>query len=234
MNTLNNIVFQIFNRVKPAYVGTQPLSIELIEEYVIEVRANLIKNDLNKNYSVDAFIIQDLGCLELEEADKGCCEYPTGCTILRTKKEIPSTIELHHKMMITRVGPVDITAKPYQIIEFARVPFVGLNKFTKNLVKAFIKDRRIYLVISKDNLQFAGLGVINVQIVAEDPREAASFLTCTGSPCYTDDSFFPVKSWMIPTIIDLVVTKFLGPQTTVAIDTSQDNKVDTKNPQNAA
>lgn len=233
MNTLNNIKFQIFNRVKPSYVGTQSLSLELIEEYILQVRANLIKNDLNKGYTVDSFIIQDLGCMELEEADKGCCEWPVGCTILKTKKKIPSTIELHHKQMITRVGPVDITTKPYQVIPIERVPFVGQNRFTKNLVKSFIKDGYVYLVINAANPLFWGLQVINVMGVFENPTEISQFTKCNGEQCYNNEKEFPVKKWMIPAIIEMVVAKFLGPQTQIPIDQSQDNKVDTKNPQNA-
>lgn len=227
MNTLNEIKFQIFNRIEPNYVGTKPLSLELIEEYILQVRTNLIKNDLNKNYTVDSFIVQDLGCMLLEEADKGCCEYPTGCTILKTVQKIPSTIELHHKMLITRIGPVDITARSFQVIPIERVPFCGLNKFTKNLVKVFIKDGYPYLVINKDNPIFWGLNVINVQGVFENPTEISQFSTCDGTKCYNNDQEFPVKKWMIPAIIDMVVNKFLGPQATTPIDQTQNNKVDT-------
>lgn len=229
MTTLQELIYSVFNTVRPAYTGEKPLSLELIKYHIINTRALLIKNDLNKNYTVDSYIIQDLGCLTLEEADKGCCDVPVDCTILKTVQKIPSPIELHHKQMITRIGPVDTTAKPFQIIPYERVPYVGLNKFTKNLVKAFIKDGYVYIVVSKDNPIFWGLQTINVQGVFEDPTEVSDFNDCDGENCFNDNSDFPVKAWMIPAIIETVVKKFVMPQNLAPIDNSSDNKPNLEN-----
>ena len=224
MRTLNEIKFAIFNRVRPSYSGEKPLSLELIEWHIINVRAQLIREDLNKHKSVDPFIIQDLGCITLEEVDKGCCDVPVDCYILRTDIDIPSAIELDNKSLITRVGPVDFTKRPFQYVEFSRVPFAGTNRFTKNEVKWFIKNKRIYLLISNDNPIGWGLEKINVQAVLEDPTEASQFNTCTGTNCFNDDSAFPIKARMLPTLVQLVVERFIGPQSAAPIDNSSDNK----------
>jgi hypothetical protein len=224
MRTLNEIRFAIFNRVRPSYTGEKPLSLELIEWHIINVRAQLIREDLNKHKSIDPFIIQDLGCVTLEQADKGCCDVPTNCYILRTSIDIPSTIELDNKTLITRVGPVDFTKKPFQQIEFSRVPFAGDNRFTKNEVKWFIKNKRVYLLINKSNPIGWGLETINLQAVLEDPTEARNFSTCNGDSCFTEESDFPIKARMLPTLIQLVVEKFIGPQAIAPIDNSSDKK----------
>lgn len=224
MTSLNELIYSIFNTVRPSYNGTTPLSLELIKYHIINIRASLIKNDLNKGHSVDSYIVQNLGCLELETADKGCCDVPVGCYVLKTIQKIPSTIEMHNRQMITRVGPVDITSKPFQLIEYERVPFTGKNRFTKNLVKYFIKDGYIYLVINNDNPLYWGLTTINVQGVFEDPTEISSFNNCDGNNCYDDTKSFPVKSWMIPAIQELVIKKFIAPQNIAPVDNSSDSK----------
>ena len=71
-------------------------------------RALWLRNELNKNRTIDPNIVQDLGCIELELADKAeCCDLEDGCKILRTNVTIPNTIELHNKTGITRVAPID-------------------------------------------------------------------------------------------------------------------------------
>lgn len=224
MSTYNEIVYSIFNTVRPAYSGTQPLSLELIQYHVDNVRAQLIRQDLNKGRSVDPSLVQSLGCITLEEVDKGCCDVPVDCYILRTNQDIPSAIELYNTPLITRVGPVDFTKRPFQFVEFQRVPFTGSNKFTKNLVKWFIKDNRIYLLIHKDNPLQWGLESIHVAGVWENPKDVALFDNCNGENCFDLNSTYPIKSWMIPILQEMVIKKFIMPQNIAPIDNSSDGK----------
>ena len=75
--------------------------------------------------------------------------------------------------------------------------------------------------------------------VFEDPRQVAEFSQCptTSSkplcpdcddtldiPCYTEDTPFPVKAWMVPTIIEMVAKTFMKPQATVPTDLNSDGK----------
>lgn len=232
MRTLNEIKYAIFNRVRPSYSGEKPLSLELIEWHAVNVRAQLIREDLQKSKSIDPAIIQDLGCVTLEEVDKGCCDVPVDCFILRTNVDIPTTIELDNKTLLTRVGPVDFTKKPFQQVEFSRVPFVGTNKFTRNEVKWFIKGKRVYILVSKDNPIFWGLEKINLAGVFEDPTEVSTFSTCDGENCFNADSAFPIKARMIPILIQLVVERFIGPQSAAPIDNSSDKKPNVESQQN--
>lgn len=224
MRTLNEIKFAVFNRVRPSYSGEKPLSLELIEWHAINIRAQLIREDLNKHKSIDPFIVQDLGCIPLEQVDKGCCDVPVNCYILRTNIDIPATVELDSRTLLTRVGPVDFTRKPFQFVEFSRVPFTGSNRFTKNEVKWFIKNKRVYLLINNDNPMQWGIENINIQGIFEDPTEVSNFNTCEGELCYTDDSAFPIKARMIPVLIQLLVERFIGPQANAPIDNSSDGK----------
>ena len=67
---------------------------------------------------------------------------------------------------------------------------------------------------------------INIQGVFEDPEEVAKFYTCSEEACYSDDSPFPVKAWMIPTIIQMVIEVFVGKQAVALTDLTNNAKTD--------
>lgn len=223
-NTLNHITFAIFNSVRPNYTGQGPLSLDLIEYHVINVRNQLLVEGYKRGDSLNPATVQSLGCIPLEEVDKGCCDVPVDCYILRTAVDIPNPLKIKDRSLIIRVGPVDFTKPPFQEVQYQRVPFTGTNRFTRSLVKFFWKDKRIYLVIKNDNPIQWGLETIRIDIVAEDPRELYEFNDCSGSNCFTADSTFPIDSDMIPVLIDIVKTKFIGPQANAPIDNSSDGK----------
>lgn len=223
-DSLNHIKFAIFDGIKPDYTGEEPLSLDLIEYHVINVRSMLIEQDLTRGYSLNPALTQSLGCIGLEEVDKGCCDVPVNCYILRTNVDLPNPIKLRDRSLIVRVGPVDFTRAPFQEVQYQRVPFTGENRFTRGLVKYFWKDKRIYLIIKNDNPMQWALETIKIDMVAEDPTELSEFNNCDGTNCFTADSPFPIERDMIPTLIEIVKTKFIGPQAIAPIDNSQDNK----------
>lgn len=228
MDTLNSIVFAILDTVRPDNMTSSDITEELIKFHIKNIRSQLIKQEANKGHSIDSYIIQSLGCIPLELADKSeCCDYPTGCKILRTAVEIPSPIEMYNRQLITRFGPVSGTDRPWQQIEYERVPFEGTNKYTRNLYKWFTKNtnRRLYLLVPEDDLLHNSIEVGEISGVWEDPEELYNFKNCsTGEPCFSADSQFPVKSWMVPLIIELVIKKFVSIQAQAPIDSSNDNK----------
>ena len=58
----------------------------------------------------------------------------------------------------------------------------------------------------------------------ENPQDAAAFRDCDDRPCYTDDSSYPVKSWMVDTIRQMVLQE-LG----IMVKAPQDQVSDGKN-----
>jgi hypothetical protein len=225
--TLNELVYSILNTVRGRTSITELITKELVAYHVRNVRAQLIKQDSNRGYSADPYIIQDLGCLDLEKVDSAeCCNGNSGCTVLRTVKAIPSTIEMHHKQLITRVGPIDKTAMPFDWIDYSRVPFIGLNKFTKDRIKAYQMSNNGHIYLITPNLLAKGLKKINVQGVFENPEDAALFTNCEGLSCYNEDSPYPIKSWMIPTITKMVIDMFVNQQAQAGIDFTNNAKAD--------
>lgn len=231
--TLNELTFSVLNTVRARTNVSELISLEQIKFLVKSVRAQLIKQDANKGYTPDSYIIQDLGCVPLTLVDPAeCCDVSVGCTILKTEKAIPSIIELHHQQLLTRVGSVDKTQAPFDVIPYERVPYEQYNKFTRNRIKAYMMNNGGYMYFVVPNDKTKLLKYVNIQGVFEDPEQVAVFSPCgsTTAACYTDDTPFPIKEWMVPTIIDMVVKLFIRPESMVATDHTNNGKLDTDPP----
>lgn len=199
------------------------LSQRTIKLWIRTQRSLLIRNELNKNRTIDPEIIQDLGCIELEVADRAeCCELTADCSILRTKVELPSPIEMHHKIAITRVGPIDKGAKPFSLVPYQQSTYSGNGRFTKNEWFAYYLNKRIYIKTRQNSLLTQGLKYINVQGVFEDPEQASKFTTCGGTPCYTSETPYPIKGWMIDYLNTQIVNANIKLLMTVPSDKAND------------
>lgn len=229
--TLNEIVYSIIEIIRPKLMSGDAINKDLVKFLVKNTRAALIRQDLNKAHTIDRSLIQDLGCVEVEIVDSAeCCDIESECSFIRTKKPIPSLVELHNKTLLTRVGPIDKMGKAYEVLEYERVPYEisSENPFTNKLLKAFMMNSKgyVYLLIPKNSKSKMMIEYINIQGVFEDPEQLREYASgCSGSACYSDDEPFPVKHWMINSIRDIVIQKYLGVQSQARIDTSNDNKV---------
>jgi hypothetical protein len=209
MASENEIVFSILNKIKPHLSDDTEISPREVSYEIAKQRALLIRNELNKNRTIDPDIIQDLGCVELELADPAeCCDVSTSCKVMRTVLEIPNAIELHNDIGITTVGPVNKTEKAYSKTTFSGSKFVGNGKYTKDEIYYYIANNRVYLVSNKDNHKF--ITHINVRGVFENPTDAIPFTNCSdGSSCYSSDDTYPVKSWMLAYIEAEVLNRYV-------------------------
>lgn len=226
--TFNQLVYSIINQIRGRSTASEIISTEQIRFLTKSVRAQLIKQDANKGFSADPYIIQSLGCVNLVQADAAeCCDIKSGCTLLRTEVPIPSPIELHNQQLFTRIGPVVKTEPSYDYISYERVPYLGFNKFTRNRIKAYQQNNGgyVYLVVPTDKAKL--LNKINIQGVFENPEDVLPFTECTtGNSCYTRDMPFPVKSWMVPVIIKMVVDMFIREESRVPYDQTNNAKLD--------
>jgi hypothetical protein len=224
--TLSELVYAILNTVRARTTSSEIITEEIVKFHIKNVRAQLIKQDANKGYTADSYIIQDLGCVELELADAAeCCTIDAGCKTLRTVLPIPSLIELHHGQLLTRVGPVNKMDIPFDIVPFERVPYL-VNKFTNKRIRAYNQNNggHIYLTIPESKVSL--MKRINIQGVFEDPEEVAKFKTCDEAACYSDDSPFPIKAWMVPVLMQLVIEMFIGKQSVAPTDLTNNAKTD--------
>ena len=230
MASLNEIAYDLFSIVRPHISDDSNIDIRQIKFWINNQRSLWLRNELNKTRSIDPDLIQTL-CVELETVDASdCCGVELGCSILKSVKAIPDTIELHHTSSITRVGPINKKKKPFSFVDYSRVAFLGNGRFTQNHIYSFLHDHHMY-VFTK-NPAYKELAVISVRGVFEDPTDVAAFNDCdSDEPCYTDDMEYPMKSWMIPQLKEAILRSNLMIQAQAEVqqvDDSNNAKSDVK------
>lgn len=179
---------------------------ENIAFWVKNTRALLVKQYLNKGYSIDFNLIQDLKCQLLEVVDRAeCCDLEVGCSILRTVNTIPPFIETYHGLAITRVGPIDKLQRPYSLVNERQAVFSGNGRYNKTQKFAFWKGSKMYLKVADCDIESHGLRYMNIQGVLEDPELAYNLTVCDGSPCYNMNMDYPMPAWMVETMKEIIV-----------------------------
>lgn len=205
--TKNEIIYSVLGKIRPAISDDENTARRQLSYDADTIRAKFLRNEFNKNRTIDAGFIQDLGCIPLEAVDRAeCCEVEVGCHVMRTMWDIPQSVEQHNSTTITRIGPVDKLQTSYSLVPAERVPFTGNSKFNKNQVFAYIKGNRIYVVSNSHLIKH--LEHINVQGVFEVPEEAANFLTCDNKPCYSHDEKYPANRWLVDSIIRQLIQDY--------------------------
>jgi hypothetical protein len=172
-------------------------SYEFYTDLINEQRALWLRNEYNKNRSIDPYVIQDLKCVELEEVSPiDCCiTVPTGCKVLRTKVKIPNTIELYYTKGIVTVGPADIMQPRFVFVDYSRVPYVGNGRTTQRAIYAFLYDS--YLYITSKNPSTILMKYLTIRGIFEDPTSLGDFMDCTtNQTCWKPSDPYPINQWM--------------------------------------
>lgn len=228
--SLNELAYSILNTIRGRSVITDVITTSQLKYHIKNTRAQLIKQDSNKGYSADSYIVQSLGCVDLILADKSeCCNVNIGCTILRTKEPIPSVIELHHDQLWTRIGSVDFTQPAFDFISYERVPYESAGRFN-NTVKAFLMNNNGFMYFLVPDTKLKLMKYANIQGVFEDPEDVSRFNNCNGTSCYSDSTPFPVKAWMANSIEKIVIDMFADRQSKSSVDMTNNSKTDANPP----
>lgn len=224
METLAKLRYEILEIASGGKI-TDDLAIDdrLVDSWIHGQRALWFRNELNKNRSKSANIIQDLGCVAVSPVDRAeCCSIDTGCTFLRTDLKIPVPIELHFTDTITRVAPVDKLARAFSFVEYEQAIYSGNGRFNRSHTFAFLKNNYIYLKMQPSSVLSSALKYINIQGIFEDPTDVARFTTCTGAACYDETSQYPINAWIWQYIKDQIVKSDLKYLQFIAPDNSND------------
>lgn len=145
-------------------------------------------------------------CLTLEPADM----LPSGCSgmWLHSVEEIPDTVGVSNAKLST---VNDMLQSMVTFISVERMPYVGYNKWLKNILYAAKSDDG-HLYITGNNPQFMYLDKVKMSAVFSDPRKAAE-LSCdpdNGGKCNILEMEFPLESALIPSCIELTVQELMG------------------------
>lgn len=207
--TLNEIAYSILESIRPIIVDDDDIDLREIKYEIHNQRALWLRNELNKNRTIDDNVVQDLGCIELELVSPSVCPEIDLCNrILRTTVDIPVAIELHNTTAITRVASIDQTQSPFSFVPYSQAIWSGNGRFNKDRFFAFLLNNRMYVIGNKDNPKINMLTNLNIRGVFEDPTEASKFTQVNGQPCYSDDDKYPVNRWMVNYIKGEVVKQF--------------------------
>ncbi len=148
-------------------------------------------------------------CVELEPADL----LPFGCggNWLKSTKPLPDTLSISNPRISTIS---DMLFSNIEMIPAERMPYVGFNKWLKNIVYAAIGADK-YLYLSGANPQFMLLKGAKVNAVFSDVEEAAK-MACddsgNGLGCDVLEQEFPLEGSLILNCIELMVQEIAGPR----------------------
>jgi hypothetical protein len=184
-------------------------SYELYTDLINGQRSLWLRNEYNKNRSIDPNVLQDLRCVELELVNPiDCCiTVPTGCKVLRTKKQIPNTIEFYFTKGIVSVGPADIMKPRYILADYSRIPYIGHGRTTQNAIYTFLYGG--YLYVTSRNLSHRTMQYLTIRGLFEDPTMLGDFIDCNNQACWSPAEPYPLNMWMWEYIKPIVVQQLL-------------------------
>ena len=228
--TFNQYAYDILESMRATLVDDDSVDLRQVKFWINTQRALFLRNEYNKdNRNIDPNVIQELGCVELEHADSAeCCTIRSGCSIVRTKLELPVPVELHLGDMLTFVGPISKLKSQFLRINRNQAPWVNNGRFNKTIIHWFYFNHRIYLIFDSSNLEAKSLKYISVAGVFEDPEVVGNFSTCSGSPCYDDNTKYPLNSWMYPYIKAAVLQLHTAPEQNSPTDKENDAASDSQ------
>jgi hypothetical protein len=201
MLTKNKIAYDLLSLSRGGPISDDDeISLKQVSFWIDNIRAILIRQQVAKNQSINSDIVQTIPCLDIEEIDASFCPCEVvGCSILRSKKQIPTTIETEFKNLITKVSSPFIKGISFSEININRVPYVDFSKTGKKVVKYFVHNRYIYL------LSHVLFDKITVSGVFQFPEDLKDYHDCSDEPCYSDDQYYPIGNHMIEVMKEMII-----------------------------
>ena len=198
MATIKEIVYDIKNLIRGGMQSDDEIiSDRQIEFQVDSLRAQFIRQDINKRRSISDNIKQMIHCMEVEPVSANTCGLSNGSIIVRSKQKIPNAIETSHSDLITAIGPTGLLSLNFHIIPYNRAAWAGTNKYTKRMTCAFILDSFIYIVGPDAEM----LEKIKVEGVWQSPKDIGSYMKEDGHPSYNaEEEDYPLSTSMLDLI----------------------------------
>lgn len=165
-------------------------------------RARLFRQDIDRGRLNKEMYVQNLGRVQLTQADKNeCCEADP-CSI-RTSEKLPQLIGAGNSMGITFVGTVD--GVPFQKIFHNTIQWSKAAKWTAVEPKWYYSDGYIHL----KELPTTLMAYVNIQGIFADPVKAEKYATCRCQEDGTCKDEYDYDYPIPPQHIDLIL-KMIG------------------------
>lgn len=186
------------------------------EEHIIflckKYRSFLIKKEQDKEKGsqdiASEFEYQQI-CLDLEKVPAIDGDPCTGGYYLRTVQKIPKILEGTQP----RIYPIDyFQGINISYVSRDRMRYVGTNPFLQNIIYTSIGPD-LHLYLNSNNPQFFYLRQLRMSAIFEDMDEAAALLCDSegeSQSCDVLDMEFPIRDYLVPPLIELVVKELSG------------------------
>lgn len=205
MPLFSEIIFDIKNlRNNGRTAQSTTLSERQIAFHINHYRASLIRQSIQKGYKINQSITQNLGKVKIKRAEPGECSCDIrGCNIYKVQLTVPKAVEVDGDLLFTFIGTTG--GRAFQRTSFERLPHDFNAKYTGKMDKWFMLGDDLYIASPS-----ATLGShINIHLVAEDPKKANEYKTCScdnGVACYTGFDFdYPISITMLDTLKKMIM-----------------------------
>lgn len=210
LNTLNTIIDDILLELRNSSVAeSEHISRIQIEQWIANYRAVLIKQDIDKGRDINPMYIQTMPCIHLDKVDTvaGKIEY-------KSNIELPKLIDFHFRTGLVYVK--DMYGNLIQLGHETKMKYQRCRKYTCGDYIAYIKNNRLYIEGSDNQLEWVEIGII-----AENPADL--------NECFDPDSEYPVPAHMIPVIKDMIFSKELNIMHQMPSDETNNSRDDMQN-----
>lgn len=208
--SFNQAAYELFDLYRDKLRKDDATDLREIKRWIRTKRSLWLRNEYNKNRTIDDACEQDLGAVEMTQVDGTLIGASSTIKLLISSRTIPTAVELYDRPAITRLGP--ISKLQYNYLPFThltRLPFIGTHKFTTNSIYSFQWNNKIGIATVGTNSNFDDVltNGLNIIGVFEDPIEAGRFPEkgdTTGlangystTKYYDDDTEGPLHDWML-------------------------------------
>lgn len=217
---LSEIVYNIKNLISGGIQSDdENLSDDQVAFIVNYYRAKLLRQDISKGKSKSEINTQNLGRVNLIQADKNeCCDIDA--CMLRTEFKIPKPLAVNNDLNLSFVGTlngIDFSKKQHNTMRWS-----CSAKYTGNHTFWYYQNGYIYISNPPTTL----MKYINIQGVFEDPIEAESFRTCdcdNGLDCVKGlDIEYPMSLHNVDLVVKLMAETELNILMSLPSDISND------------
>ena len=213
IGTLDTIIDDILLELRNNNISeSEQLSRIQIEQWIVQYRAMLIKQDIDKGRDVNPGYIQEINDLSLDIVDYSSGDaIESSEKILVTTEFIPKTIDFHFKSGIVYLG--DLFGNEIQLMSERRSNVQKYRRYTFYDYSAFVKGNKIYINGPGE------LHAINLRGIFENPTLVPGFDVA--------NDIYPIPSNMLPTLKELIFVKEIKLQ--YPTDTTNNSSDDTQN-----
>ena len=224
MATIKEIVYDVKNIIRGGLQSDdEMISDRQIEFQIDSLRAQFIRQDVNKRRSISDNIKQMIHRLEVEPVQGTTCGLANDIHVVRSKEKVPNAVETSHQDLITAIGPTGVLSVNFHMIPYNRAPWAGTNRYTKHMTFCFLLDSFVYVIGPEAEV----LDYIKVEGVWQSPRDIEKYTDKHGHASYNPETDeYPLSTSMLDLIKQSMLATNLQPLVQMPTDVSNNSKSD--------